>query len=492
MSKVTLTKKKDGTVIYSTGSGLMSSVANSVRRKWNNLFSRGKMGGVTGIIGRTEVIPDFDQAKAIDDGFCASTWLYAIISKNAKKFGSIPRYLYDEKKLLQEKDGKVRFYTKAAKPEMLFESDLNKLLDRPNEYQGASQFFTLLYAFYLACGEGFIWLNRGDAAQRFDPATGEYVNRSNKELDALPVLEMYVLPTQNVNVLKDPTNVFGISGYELEVNGRKIPIRKGDIIHWRDINLKFDASTGVHLRGFTRMRAGDKTIQESKDIAKSSVRMFQNDGAKGILFSENLSVDDSTPEQESDIRRVVNAKINDNDIKGAVALLMGSKWEYIDLAFSSVDMNLVEAKAKNAEELCALFDTPLLLFVPSAATLANLENAKKNWVNDTIATPVKELDELLTLRLSAPYKLQGKARIASDFSELPEMQQDVNKLVETLAKAWWVTPNQKLIAMGYEASPEPSMNEVWVPSGVQPLSMMMADDGYEEQIQELDKRGIKR
>ena len=470
----------------------MGGLINNIRRGWNNVLGRGKMGGVTGIIGRTEVIPDFDQTKAIDDGFCASTWLYAIISKNAKKFGSIPRYLYDEKKLLQEKDGKVRFYTKAAKPDMLFESDLNKLLDRPNEYQGGSQFFALLYAFYLSTGEGFIWLNRGDNAQRYDPKTDTLVDRSDKELDAMPVLEMYVLPTQNVNVLKDPNNVFGISGYELEVAGTKIPIRKGDIIHWRDINLKFDVSTGVHLRGFTRMKAGDKTIQESKDIAKSSVRMVQNDGAKGILFSEDLKADDVTPQQESDIRRVVNAKINDNDIKGAVALLMGSKWEYIDLAFTSVDLNLVEAKVKNAEELCALWDTPHLMFVSTSATLANLEGTTRNWVNNSIIPAVKELDELLTLRLSAPYQLQNKARIASDFSELPEMQQDVNKLVDTLSKAWWVTPNQKLIAMGYEASTEPLMNEVWVPSGIQPLSEVTADDGYEEQLQELEKRGIKR
>jgi len=473
----------------------MSGLTNSVRRVWNNILGRGKMGGVTGLIGRSEVIPDFDQAKAIDEGFCASTWIYAIISKNAKKFGSIPRYLYDEKKLMQEKATQVRYQIKAAKPELLFESDLNKLLDRPNEYQGGSQFFTLLFAFYLACGEGFVWLNRGDAAQKYDEATGQWIDRTDTELDALPVLEMYVLPTQYVNVLRDPNNVFGISGYELEVLGKKIPIRKGDIIHWRDINLKFDASTGVHLRGFTRMKAGDKTVQESKDIAKSTLRMVQNDGAKGILFSQDLNADDVTPQQESDIRRVVNAKINDNDIKGAVALLMGSKWEYIDLAFSSVDMDLINARVKNAEDLCALFDTPHLLFVPSAATLANLENTKKNWVNDTIATPVKELDELLSLKLLPAFKLRGKAKIISDFSELPEMQQDVNKLVDTLSKAWWVTPNQKLIAMGYEANTDELFNQPWIPGTIKPLSQIEADyegDGYDEQLDELEKRGITR
>jgi hypothetical protein len=70
----------------------------------------------------------------------------------------------------------------------------------------------------------------------------------------------------------------------------------------------------------------------------------------------------------------------------------------------------------------------------------------------------------------------------------------MNKLVETLLKAWWVSPNKKLIAQGYEAIDNELFNEPWVPSGIQPLSQVvdsMQGDGYEEQLAELKKRGIK-
>jgi hypothetical protein len=89
--------------------------------------------------------------------------------------------------------------------------------------------------------------------------------------------------------------------------------------------------------------------------------------------------------------------------------------------------------------------------------------------------------------------LVGKAKIISDFTELPELQEDMNKLVETLLKAYWVTPNQKLIAQGYEAYGDPLFDEPWIPSGYQPLSQVaesMQGDGYEEQLAELKKRGI--
>lgn len=493
MAKVTITKKKDGTVTYSTGGGFMGGLLNTIRSGFSRIL-RGKTGGLTSWLGKREVIPEFDQTKAIEEGFNASTWIYAIIAKNAKKFASVPRYLYDEKALMQEKGAKMKPRTKALNTAQLFDSDLNTLLNRPNEYQGRAQFLALLYAFYLATGEAFIWLNRGNVKQRYDKLTGQLIDRSDKEMDAMPVLEMYVLPSNYMKVYSDPENVFGITGYCLDVSGVKLEIRKGDIIHWRDLNLKFDPTSGAHLRGMTRFTPGNKTVQENKDIVKSSVRMYQNDGAKGILFAPEVGVDSLTPQQESDIRTVVNAKINENDIKGAVALLMGYKWEYIDLAINAVDLSLIEGRTKNQQELCALFDTPHLLFIPTEATLANLENAKRNWVNDVIIPASKELDDLLNLRLLPAFELTGKAKIISDFTELPELQEDMNKLVETLLKAYWTTPNQKLIAQGYEASPNPLFDEAWIPSGYKPISMIVSDnegDGYEEQLAELEKRGIK-
>jgi phage portal protein BeeE len=492
MAKVTVTKKKDGTVVYSTGGGFFGNIWNTVRSGFSRLM-RGRTGGLTSWLGKREVISEFDQSKAIDEGFNASTWIYAIIAKNARKFASVPRYLYDEKALMQEKGAKFKLRTKSLNTAQLFESDLNTLLNRPNEYQGRAQFLALLYAFYLATGEAFIWLNRGNVKQRYDKNTGQLVDRNDKEMDAMPVLEMYVLPSNYVKVYSDSENVFGITGYCLEVAGVKLEIRKGDIIHWRDLNLKFDPTSGIHLRGMTRLTPGNKTVQENKDIVKSSVRMYQNDGAKGILFAPEVGVDSLTTQQEADIRTVVNAKINENDIKGAVALLMGYKWEYIDLAINAVDLSLIEGRTKNQQELCALYDTPHLLFIPTEATLANLENAKRNWVNDVIIPGSKELDDLFNLRLLPAFDLVGKAKIISDFTELPELQEDMNKLVETLLKAYWVTPNQKLIAQGYEAYGDPLFDEPWIPSGYQPLSQVaesMQGDGYEEQLAELKKRGI--
>lgn len=484
-----ITKYKDGRVVYSS-SGFLSSIGNAIKRGFNSIFNR-RGTGIAGMLGSKEVIHEYDQDKAINEGFSASTWIYAIIAKNAKKFASIPRYLYDEKKLMQEKDSKNPYQTKAVNAKQLFESDLNQLLVRPNEYQGRAQFLCMLYAFYLACGEAFIWLNRGDVKEKLDE-NGYLTPRSEEEISQMPVLEMYVLPTNYVKVYTDPDNLFGVKEYCLEVVGRKIPIRKVDIIHWKDLNLKFDPISGIHLRGMTRLTPGSASMTENKEITKGTIRYYKNDGSRGILHTKGVA-EQITAQQESDIRSVVNAKINDNDMKGAVALLTGLEWDYIDLARTAAEMTFIEGRASNAKELCALFDTPYLLFIPTEATLANLENAKKNWVNDVIIPATKELDDLLNLRLLKSFDLVDKAKIISDFTELPEMQQDMGAMVTAMMAAWPISPNRKLIAWGYEAIDNPLFDEPWVPGGMRPLSKMGAeDDGYEEQLRELEKRGINR
>ena len=94
--------------------------------------------------GTTEVYPSIDSTTAIDKGFNGNSAVYSIVKKDAKKFGSIPRYLEGPDEMEIE------------------EGDLAELLKRPNEYQGQDAFFSLTRAFYKICGESFVWLNRGD------------------------------------------------------------------------------------------------------------------------------------------------------------------------------------------------------------------------------------------------------------------------------------------------------------------------------------------
>lgn len=382
---------------------------------------------------------------------------------------------------------------------------LAKLLDKPNPSYSRSEFDELLRIFYDCTGDGFIWLNRGDAAKEYIPATvlsdgtfimdGYFRDRSDVEIDSLPILEMYVLPSGWVGVIPDPQNAFAIKGYWLEINGKKIPIRAGDMIHWKKTNPVFDPVTGNHLRGINPFQVGRHTIQQNKDAVAAMDRMFLNDGAKGVLVNENLQWDKLDEKYKQDIQELINNRINNAaEVKGAVATL-GGKWNYLNIAKDSVDMKLMEGEKFTMKKLCFLIGPPYELF-DTEQTYANKEQAQKGWVSNRIIPARTNVDQKFTERLAPAFGLVDREGtptvvIASDFSGLPEMKKDVAALITALAGAWYISPNQKLIELGYDPSPNTLLNEPWVPAGISPLSDVMETIKYNQQNQNANNDGIE-
>lgn len=445
---------------------------------FTSLFNRTK-GWRIWNIGTREVLPDINAEKAVTDGYNANAAVYSIVKTDAEKFASIPRYVADAKKL-EEKRSKMPLQFKALMKAAWQISGTNstkptleKLLNRPNEYQGQAAFFKTVRSYYKVCGEGFIWLNRGDTDGLTDV-----------QIATMPVLEMYPLPSYRMKVVPEEGSMFGVEGYILQAGSGDIPFKKHEIIHWKDTNLTFDLSTKEHLRGMPALKPGAAELQQNNDASRSSIRMYQNDGAKGALFNKDLSR--ATPTQETQIRDVIDRKINNNDVKGAVAALQG-EWGYIDLGKTSIDLELLKGKEMSMKMLCFLFGVPYTLFDPNSA-FANTEWQQKNWVSNRIIPASKELDDELNRVLLRAFNLEGVALIQCDYSELPEMQADMKALTEWLKEAWWIKPNERRELQGYERDENPLMDEYWVPSGLTPMSQV-GGDGFDDMLNELGVAG---
>lgn len=448
-----------------TTTRLISPIRNSVLSWFTSLFQRAR-GAWTIMIGTREVMPDMNQQRAIDLGFDANAAVYSIVKKDADKFASIPRYVYDAKSIEAKEKRRMPTHLKAVSGAKTLQNDLSKLLARPNPYQGQAAFFKIVRAYYKVCGESFIWLNRGDVGDLNDLAQ-----------DRKPVLEMYPLPVDQVSIVPDPENWYGIAGYILKVGGLDYPIRKNDIIHWKDINLKWDAVSKEHLRGMSALKPGAAILQQNNDATLGATRMYQNDGAKGVLYGEETK--GVTATQESQIRGVVDRKVNNNDIKGAVASIFGAgKLGYLDLGGTSVDLELLKGKQMTWQELCALLGVPYEFF-QTETTFANKEWAQKSWVSNDILPACKELDDELNRQLLKAFDLVDLAVIASDFSELSELQDNMKELAEWLLAAWWITPNEKREIMGYERYVDELFDEPWVPNTITPLSASQVNDGFD-------------
>lgn len=422
-------------------------------------------------LGTVEVYIDIDAIKAIAEGFNKNTAVYSIVMKFASKFGSIPRYVYDAK----AKEEKA--YKKPV--ETLDESHpLVKLMNRPNPYESQDAFFTKVCAYWKVTGEGMIWLNRGDIEDyRLDDGSFD-----DAKVNKLPVLEMYVLPSDKVNPIPDPDDVWDILGWKLDLGGQPIFIRKDDLVHWKMTSLQFDAPTRRHLRGFAPLVAGYKSLQQNNSMSDAAVRMAQTDGARGAMVNKTIGASQN-PVQSSNVKRVFDQKINNVSVKSEIASLEGD-WHYESFGQTATDMQLLEGKQMSWQELCFLLATPYEFF-DSKVTYANKAEAQKGWVSNDIMPACKQLDGELNRALLPSFGLESAAYIACDCSELPEMQKDMAALTTALAAAWWIAPNRKLEMMDQEPVDDPTFDEPWIPSGITPLSESGQDPAMEQALTDI-------
>jgi hypothetical protein len=411
-----------------------------------------------------EVYTNHDNLTSIPQGFNASTAVYSIVMKDADKFGSIPRFVYDAAKR-EEKAAKFRGFTRIehkATPGDYYEEApaLTELLNRPNPFQGADMFLTLFRAYWKVCGESFIWLNRGDL-ERYRLPDGTL---DDMAIDRLPVLEMYVLPANLISIIPDDSNLWGILGYVLEV-GERIGIRKNDVIHIKMPNLNFDGASRTHLRGMSPLTPGSKTLGENQALTLASMRQAQNSGAKGIATNE-LTIS-QTPEQQTQVKRVFDEKINNNQIAGSVAALQG-KWNYFNIGQTSVEMELMAAKEMSWKELCFLFKVPYEFF-DSHTPYAEKQLTQFGWLTNDLIPACKQLDGELNRALLKAFSLEGKALICTDASDLPEMITAMVDAAKSMQELWCLSPNDVREFMGQERYDDDRFDQPWVPTGRVPL-----------------------
>jgi HK97 family phage portal protein len=426
-----------------------------------------------------ESFATMDSQRAVSEGFSGNTSIYSIVMEDAQKFGSIPFYVYDANKK-EEKAlhplMEVKALTRLTDGEGSVAA-LTTLLNRPNPYQSQDMFLTTVRAYYKVCGEAMIWLNRGDI-EEYRLADGSF---DDMEIDRLPVLEMYCLPPDKVTVIPDPTNPWGVAGYILEAGERNV-MRAGDVIHWKNVNLAFDTSSRSHLRGMPPLTPGSEVVAENRSISRAAMRMAQNDGAKAILHEKTLGAKMS-PEQQSQVKKVIDAKINNNDVAGSVAMLQGD-WGLLNLAMSSKDMEMIEKKKMSWQELCFLFGVPNEFF-DTQTTFANKEQAMIQWLTNKIIPACKQFAGELNRTLLKAFNLESVALIAADWSELPEAQKAMVEAAKVMQDIWSVSPDDVRQVLGFEPLGG-KFAEPWVPMGRTPISEM--NDGAEEIEKEINAR----
>lgn len=418
-----------------------------------------------------------DDETLIKEGYLKNADIYSIIQMDVRKFASIPVNTYkvkaDDRKAF-EKYRRVKRYMGAATmvmqrkalEEIAEDNDISRLLQRPNPWQGADQFWQMARGFYDMTGEAFIWKARAT--------------------EGGPPVALYVLPTQYITVIGSSTNMYQPAKFIFTINGQEIQLDPADVIHWKTWTPEFDLFTRPQLRGVSPLQALARSMTASNEANDAMVAMFQNGGAKGVLYNETYN--DLSPEQESQLRGVIDRKINNSKMKAAVASLQG-KWGYQDLGLNSVDMQLLESMKVTRKQFADAIGIPVDL-IEGDKTYANREQAMKDWVSNTLYPAWKSLTDELNRALVPEFGTSmARVVIDVDISMLPEMQDDMKMLTEIAEKSWWLDWNEKRVLTGNEPDPGKA-GLFFLPAGLQTLEQAMAEVAppmTDQQITDLSK-----
>ena len=394
------------------------------------------------------VLQNYEDGVYVHEGYLGNADVYAIVSFLARKAASIPWYVYklnDTEKgrtsLLKYKQLSRGIANKGAferavierksaySENIVMDSPLARLLERPNAYQAQDQFFENLFGYRFISGEGDLYGNDGGIQG------GKFV-------------ELNVLPTHFLDIYPDPKDLYGLLGYKLNV-GNGIDLPRDKVLQWKTWNPEFNDVTRSHMRGVSPMKAAYKTLRMSNNAADASAMMAINGGAKGAITPKPIgsNVATFTVEQANMIKRAVNEDINGVDNKGRINVLQ-TPWDYLNFGLSSVDMDLVNTLQLSLHQWCRVFGLPAVIFDTDTSSYNNYQNAMRDLMTNTIVPVCCSLRDELNKWLVP--RFGENVYIDFDISALPELQQDLERMSRILRDAYWLTLDEKRSAMNYE------------------------------------------
>ena len=456
--------------------GLVSSLRRSLARSvLDNLYNEGFFkfigGGVTTY--------DTNSENYVEHGFKKNSAVYSIVRQRFEKVRSIPYYIGEIQsgsaamkadRLLKASRGDLspaqlsRYKTLFTKA---YRADAREMpLKRPNPIQTWGELFAM-YEMYMA----------------IDGNCYFYIHRSNV-LSRKPQ-RIYILPPQKMTiVVKDKYKLeedFGMDGtpidhYMIKDGPQYIEFKPEEIVHIKLPNPDF-SDTGAHLYGQSPLRSVFRNIDSFNSAVDNNVRMMKNAGIYGIIHGKGHR--SLTKTQADQVKERLEEMDADTNRLGSIAGVSA------EIGFTRIGLTPGEMKAfeyANFDEkqiANALGWDARLLNQDSGATFDNLKIAEKRVVVATTKPSIDMFCEAFNERILPMFEGYENSRLIFDFSELPEMQVDQNKLVEWLSASLdrgSINRNEYRVAIGYDPIDDEYMNKYTVSQFLEPLDAAI-DDG---------------
>jgi len=397
--------------------------------------------------------------KLINKGYAYNATVYSIVNLIIRAAIRVPWQVYrvkDDKSLAKYKAARAEDLTikTIMRTKALEEASDHKIMEiwaRPNPNQGTTEWISQNIGFKLTTGNSYTF--------GAGPDTGG---------DAGQFHELYNLPSQIIKI-RTGGMAQPIKGYTSSMDPELL-IPPEQILHRKYWTPLY--ASGAFLYGLSPIQAGSKVITRSNDAYQTSVAQLQNQGARGILVGDMPPGGAQlTQDQALNLKEKYYEDYGGPDNAGKI-VITGARMRWEQMGLSPIDLQLLEGEKMDIRSICNLYGIQSqLLNDPENKTYANQKDAMKSLFTNAALPELDDMrDELNRWWIPAFQKGGEKLFFDYDVSVIPELQEEIEKLVTRLATAWWLSPNERRVAMGYDVSEMKDADDIWIPSGLAPMS----------------------
>ena len=233
--------------------------------------------------------------------------------------------------------------------------------------------------------------------------------------------EVDVLPSNHVSIQSNKNFFMPLITYSMELDNRKYALETDKIAHLKFFNPSYK-SVNESLYGLSPIQVAAKVVQTGNDRWDADANLLQNRGAIGMIT--DASNRPMTPQEARDTQNDFNRQTGGTKNFGKIKVT-NKDLKYIQMAMSSVDLELVKKGVVNLRAICNVYGLDSSLFNdPDNKTYNNRLEAEKSMYTNAIIPLSDRLSETLTAFLCRNHFPNKNVRMRQDFSKVESLQKD--------------------------------------------------------------------
>lgn len=384
----------------------------------------------------------------IDKGYNSNSDVYAVVSQKATEVQRVPcmiksvkdeyqKYRYEQFMAMIKGvvDPSAAVKKTSLELKAFEEKEMPLPLERPNVNQTWREFFGLYSTFMDLTGNFYMFLQSPEGGLNKGEPRG-----------------IYVLPSHLVQiVLKDNVKYLGednvIDHYILIEGNRYIQFSEEEVVHVKYSNPNYDLS-GSHLYGQSPLRAALTNIQSSNSASYLNAKTLANGGSFGFLSTKEPLTADQAEQLK---RRLVEMDLNEERLSN----LAGSSKEVVftRISLTTEELRPFDYLEHDQKAICnVLHWDDKLLNSDDGAKYDNYKIALRRAITSGVSPNLRLLEAAFNSEILPRYKRYQGTVMIFDESQLPEMQEDMEKLTKWLNDALdrgVITRDEYRIAINY-------------------------------------------